>query len=119
MELACRLDHWRTRKPHAIVWYQPFSPPTSAERSASHLKPFSKTTWTDWFDLGWAIVLEENKGHPEANPELRPLGLYREKHSLLEAQQKTVTHKTRESNIRDGIKEKVQQAFEQLAKAAP
>ena len=92
------------------------SPPRRLGRSASSS---SGTTWTDWFDLGWAIVLEESKGHPEANPQLRPLGLYREKHSLLEGQQKTVTHKTRESNIRDGIKEKVQQAFEQLAKAAP
>jgi hypothetical protein len=118
MELACRLEDWRTREPDAIVWFHAISPPTRAEQSAPQLRAFSKTTWPAWFGAAWEIVLEENSGHPEVNSELRPIGLYREKHSLLEAQQKRSTRKTSESNIKDGIKEKLKQGFEQMAKQA-
>jgi hypothetical protein len=119
MGLACRLEQWRTREPHSIVWYQPMSPPTQAERRASGLKPFSRETWIEWCDLAWEVIMEENQDHPEANCELRGLGLYREKHSVREAQQTALSRKTGESNIRDGIKAKLRQAFAQLAKDAP
>jgi hypothetical protein len=116
MELACRLEDWRTREPSSIVWYQAISAPTDAERNAGALKPFAKATWSDWFEAAWQILMEENKDHPEKHPDLRPLGLYRENHSLLQAQQRNPTHKTVESNIRDGIREKLKQAFKQMSK---
>jgi hypothetical protein len=57
MEMACRLEQWRTREPHSIVWYEPMSPPTRTERHAGWLKPFSRETWFDWFDLAWEVVM--------------------------------------------------------------
>ena len=53
----------------------------------------------------------------EADPDLRRLGLYRASHytESYGGTQKTVTSKTRESNIRDGIREKLRKAVKRLS----
>jgi hypothetical protein len=118
MELAVRLEEWRTRAPASIYWYRRMIPPTRAESRAAHLAPFCEQSWPSWFELGWEIVLEENRGNPERNPELRPLGLHREKHSVQQSQQKTLTARTAESNIRDGIRDRLRKAMKLMASGA-
>jgi hypothetical protein len=113
-----RLEEWRTRAPASIYWYRRMIPPTRAESRAAHLAPFCEQSWPSWFELTWEIVLEENRGNPERNPELRPLGLHREKHSVQQSQQKTLTARTAESNIRDGIRDRLRKAMKLMASGA-
>jgi hypothetical protein len=115
IELLCRLDDWRTREDGAIYWGRPLFG-TEAEMKARQLEAFSRETWPDWFPLAWDILLEEHGGHPERNPELRSLGEYRKKHSVQEGAQKNLTPATAESNIKDGIRDRLRRAFEQLAR---
>jgi hypothetical protein len=115
MELAMRLEEWRTRAPASIYWYRRMIPPTRAESRAAQLAPFSEQSWPSWFELAWEIVLEENGSNPERNPELRPRGLHREQHSVRQAHQKSVTVRSSESNIRDGIRERLRKAMKLIA----
>src|SRR5205814_574204 len=74
LELCVRIEDWRTRNPDSFYWFARQQPATAVEGGAAKLGPFSKDNWKDWFDLAWDIILEENDGHPENNPTLRPLG---------------------------------------------
>jgi len=115
VELLCRLNDWRTRVDGEIYWGRPLIG-TEAEMQARQLKPFSPNTLSDWFQLAWEIVLEEHGGHPEMNPELRSLGKFRKNHSVQQLAQKSLTPGTVESNIRDGIRDRLKRAFKRLAR---
>jgi hypothetical protein len=106
----CRLED--CRKPPS--YFGPY-PETDWQKLATKLKPFGKGTWKAWFEVLWQAVLADYSGHPEKDPRLKQLGLYRAEHSYeIGAQQKT-TPRTREANLRDGIKEKLKAAIERLA----
>lgn len=79
------------------------------------LKPLTKDTAAKWFEIGWQAILEYTNDKPEDVPELRALGAYRTKHSEHTGQQKTVTPRTADVNIRAGIKERIEQALLSLA----
>jgi len=76
-------------------------------------------TWPDWFETAWQALLEDFDGHPERDPELRKTGHYRATHSTdkYSGSQPTATPKTREANIKDGIKEKLRKAIQRIAGA--
>jgi hypothetical protein len=115
MMLLCRLDAYR---PKLNTWAGFIRQPRLEwEKMATHLAPFSAAMWSDWFEAAWKALLDDHDGKPEADPELRRLGLYRENHSAERygGAQKTVTNKTRESNIRDGIREKLRKAVKRLS----
>jgi hypothetical protein len=83
--------------------------------AASKLDDFSPSTCRAWFAVAWQIIIDENNGAPELDPELEKLGIYREQHSVYVEAQKKATLKTRQSNIRDGIKSKLKAAFNRIA----
>ena len=115
MKLLCRLDACRPKRNTWAGFMR--HPRLEWEEMAARLEPFSAATWPDWFEAGWRALLDDYDGKPEADPELRRLGLYRASHSTEQygGAQKTVTNKTRESNIRDGIREKLRKAIRRLS----
>lgn len=64
-----------------------------------------------WFDVGWGALKAAHGGHPEKDNTLRPLGEHRGKHSQYTGAQRAVTPRTKEANIRDGIREALWRAF--------
>jgi hypothetical protein len=113
--LLCRLDAYRPKRSTWAGFMR--HPRLEWEGMAARLKPFSAAMWSDWFEAAWKALLDDHDGKPEADPELRQLGLYRASHSteMYGGAQKTVTSKTRESNIRDGIREKLRKAVKRLS----
>jgi len=112
MTSLCRLENCR-KTPSWFALYQK----TEWERLARNLKPFSADTWHEWFEVAWQAVLADYDGHPERDTELREKGQYRAEHTFthaIGAQKKTIS-RTRETNIRDGIKEKLKGAIKRLA----
>jgi hypothetical protein len=108
----CRLENYR--KP--LSWFG-LNVKTEWQRLAIKLKPFSADTWHEWFEVAWQAVLADYDGHPERDTELRETGQYRAEHTFthaIGAQKKTIS-RTRETNIRDGIKEKLKGAIRRLA----
>lgn len=85
---------------------------------AYKLRPFSIQTWEGWADVVWKLVMEETHNTPEANHELRLLGHYRKDHYETKAFMRE-TKKTEESNIRDGIKNKLREAVRRIARSFP
>ena len=79
------------------------------------LSPLTKQTAKEWFNVGWDALMEATEGHPERDPELRPLGIYRARHSVYEGAQKKETPGTVEANIRDGIKARLLEAVTSLS----
>jgi hypothetical protein len=81
------------------------------------LECFSAKTWVAWFEVAWAALCADNNGRPETDPELKKLGLYRAEHSTerYSGTQLVATTKTRNANIRDGIKDKFRKAIQRLA----
>lgn len=97
--------------------------------------PWNMRTRSEWFEIGWKAVLEATDGHPEKTRDFRALGQYRaDKYdreteeaskTLAKSGIKTKRHKSksplkdpksRESEIRYGIKWRVSEAFSALAK---
>lgn len=115
VKLGQRIDDWRTRDRKNIYFMRRFQPATKAEENAKQLMPFSTETWRDWFELAWSILLEENRGHPELNPQLRPIGQARAMHSVQVGAQKVVTERTKESNIQSRIRERLAEAYKAIA----
>ncbi|MCX6925811.1 MAG: hypothetical protein NT154_21785 [Verrucomicrobia bacterium] len=113
--LLCRLDAYRQKRNTWAGYMR--HPRVEWEEMAARLAPFSAATWLNWFEAAWKALLDDHDGKPEAAPELRRLGLYRASHSTESygGTQKTVTSKTRESNIRDGIREKLRKAVKRLS----
>jgi len=115
MTLLCRLESWRNK--HPAMEYLAVAPSTLAgwKVAAIKLKPFSTFTWNVWFEVAWQSLLAEHLGHPEGDQGLRTLGWYRRNHASNRAGGSTC--KTTDSNIQDGIKEKLKQATKRLASA--
>lgn len=84
---------------------------------ARRLAPFSGGTWPAWFVAAWEKLLADHHGHPELDPQLRGIGKYRAEHSTerYSGSQAKATAKTREANIRDGVKDKLRKAIQRLA----
>jgi hypothetical protein len=79
------------------------------------LKPLTRDTAPQWFEVGWQAILDETNGKPESVPELRALGEHRAQHSEHSGQQKRTTPRTAAVNIRARIKERIAQALHGLA----
>lgn len=72
------------------------------------LEPLSHDTVEEWFNVAWEVLLERTEnGHPERHPKFRKLGVHREKHTSTAK----LRSKTSESNVRDGIKQRLRTAF--------
>jgi hypothetical protein len=84
-------------------------------KDAGKLAPLTKDSAPRWFEIGWHLLVEKHNGHPESDPTLGKLGSFRKLHSEHVGQQKTVTARTAESNIRDGIKQRIADALLSLA----
>ncbi len=95
----------------APTWTHP--DPLAAEIVA--LKPLTKRTAKKWAAVVWELIMRKTNRQPEQHPELRPLGQRRAKHSEYEAHQPKATLTTAESNIRDGIKDRIYKAVRALA----
>jgi len=124
-KLLCRLDDWRTGREPFIKSVNSFPPPTKAEKGAVSLPEFSKDTWEEWAECAWNILLEENNVHPEQNEKLRRFGQYREKHTAVTSQLASgllpsgKIPTTDETNIRDGIQKRLQDAVKRCTGIKP
>lgn len=112
MTCLCRLEDYR--KPPT---YFGLNVKTEWQRLAMKLQPFSAGTWHEWFEVAWKAVLADYDGHPERDMELMKIGKYRAERVKIEGPQEVVKlNKTRESNIKDGIRESFRLAIKRLAK---
>jgi len=78
------------------------------------LPPLSTKTVNQWFDAAWRMVLEETEGRPEKNAQLRAFGAHRKGKTIAANLTANLGSKTSESNIRDGIKERLKKAFTEV-----
>lgn len=78
--------------------------------------PFDKRSPEEWFEVGWEALMEATKQQPERVRKLRSLGKFRADKYLQADDSNRKTQKSRESNIRSGIKEKLHAAFLRLVK---
>ena len=74
------------------------------------LPPASIETADQWFDAGWNLILEETNRHPEWNPILHPLGAFRKQYMKTSSP----ASRTPDSNVRDGIKQRLRAAFSDI-----
>jgi hypothetical protein len=81
-------------------------------------KPFNQTNAPLWAEAIWRGIMLRTNDHPERDSELKRLGKYRENHSVQIWAQKAATPKTRDHNVRDGIKTRIQDAVLKLAPAS-
>jgi hypothetical protein len=77
------------------------------------LPPPSTETANQWFDAGWNFILEETNGRPEWNPILHPLGAFRKQY----VKTSSPAARTSDSNVRDGIKQRLRAAFSDILAA--
>lgn len=84
-------------------------------KRAAELPEFSKASAAEWFSVGWAALMEATNCQPEKLRELRALGKYREKHRSTAKP----GSRTRESDIRDGIKTSLKRAMLSIAPELP
>jgi hypothetical protein len=70
-------------------------------RTAGALAPLTKKSAPQWFKIGWQLLLEHSKGHPERIDQLCRIGEYRKRHYEGRAL------RTAAANIRDGIKTRI------------
>jgi hypothetical protein len=80
-----------------------------------NLDPPSGGTANQWFDAAWEVLLDRTRGHPEKDEQLRKLGVHRKGHTTTAKP----GSKTSESNIRDGIKERLREAFFEVISRRP
>ncbi len=74
------------------------------------LPPPSTDTVDRWFEAGWNLILEETHGHPEWDARFRPLGKFREEYK----KPSSPAARTPDTNVRDGIKQRLRTAFSML-----
>ncbi len=117
MPLLCRLETYRSKNPAMERMLCDSGALPEWKDRAMRLEKFSEFSWQEWFEVGWCTLLADYNGHPENSPSLSKIGQYRANHSNSEGAQKTVTEKTRISNIRDGIKDQLRKAVKRLAKS--
>jgi hypothetical protein len=79
------------------------------------LKPLSADSVNQWFDTAWKVILDRTHGRPEKDEQLRKLGEHRKRHTITAKP----GSKTIESNIRDGIKERLREAFSEVISRTP
>jgi hypothetical protein len=79
------------------------------------LPPLNSACADDWANAIWEMILVTYDRKPENDPELHKIGKYRERHSEYIEQQKKTTPQTCNSNVRDGIKERISKAVRALA----
>ena len=84
-------------------------------KDAGKLAPLTKESAPQWFEIGWQLLVEKHNGHPENDEQLRKLGSFRRLHSVRQEQQKNITALTAQSNIYDGIKQRIREALISLA----
>ena len=80
---------------------------------ALNIPDLSPQTWPQWAELAWLIIMEATANHPEAEPELYPIGK-----SVAEKKPKygkNLHKQTQEANIRAKIKASLKASFEKLA----
>jgi hypothetical protein len=109
MILLCRIENRRSN-----TGFQ-FTPLAEWEIKAAKLEPFCHDTWYDWFNVAKEALCTEYDGHPETDPELRKVGRYRSNHYEEKSVKKRGTNRTREQNIRDGIREALRRPIRALA----
>jgi len=117
MTLLCRLESYRHKNPALEDLMSAPLPEWKAK--AMRLEPFSAGTCPDWVEVAWQALLSDCNGHPERDPELKNIGLYRADHSTdrYSGSQRVATAKTRNTNIKDGIREKLKKAIQRLSKS--
>lgn len=79
------------------------------------LARLSRASADEWAKTIWQKILQTHDGKPETNPELRVIGKYRERHSEKYGHQYKATHRTAETEIRDGLRERIFKAVRALA----
>lgn len=79
-------------------------------RSMLALKEPVAANRAKWFAALWAMVMEGTKGQPEKHPILRTLGQHRARHNETAVKDS----RTVESDIRDGIRERLKGSFDTL-----
>jgi hypothetical protein len=91
------------------------------------LRPLKEGAWKEWFEVGWEALLDATQRHPENYKDLRLIGNYREKvyerkkkkyevkpRRARENSKRRDTTKTKNSDIRAGIKQKIRESFRRL-----
>jgi len=76
-------------------------------------------TKKQWFETGWSVLCDVTDRHPEKDTFLRQIGQHYGQHSKNTGAQKRVTPRTRESNIRAGIRKQLWQSFRNVTRHAP
>jgi hypothetical protein len=84
-------------------------------KRAAELPEFSQASAAEWFSVAWGALMEATNRQPENVKELRALGKYREKHRCTAKP----GSRTRESDIRDGIKTSLKRAMLSIAPELP
>ena len=84
-------------------------------KNAGKLAPLTKESAPQWFEIGWQLLVEKHKGHPENDEQLRKLGSFRRLHYVHQEQQKNDTARTTQSNICDGIRQRIREALISLS----
>lgn len=84
-------------------------------KAAGKLPTLTKASAPKWFEIGWGLLMKKHNGHPEKAEKLRGLGNFKKFHTELTGKQKKGASRTAESNIRDGIKQRIREALRSLA----
>jgi|GEM_PF-6930322 len=74
---------------------------------ADELRPLCKATAKEWFEIGWAALLQLTDGNPETLPDLKGVGFYREERSKGSRRSKSF----KRANIREGMKTQLWKAY--------
>lgn len=115
MALLCQLDKWRHKNPALEHVKRRPDGLAAWQKLALGLKPFTPNSVSEWFEAACKFLDNKHGGKIECDPVLRQLGMHRQNHSVQRGAQQRVSPRTRESNIRDGIKEALKAAFRRLA----
>jgi len=99
-----------------IPCHMEFPSPPKWVLDCAALPPFSKASAVQWFEIGWQAILEATNGQPENDARLREIGKYRERHSIQQGHQKSLTSHTADVNIRDGIRTRIRDALARIAR---
>lgn len=102
--------------PESILPYRLVLPPQWVQ-DACLLPPLSKSTADAWFKVGLQALMEGTNDHPENLKELRPIGQYRVDKRRRVYPDKPLSSKAIDTELLDGIKNKIRMALRSLAAA--
>lgn len=94
-----------------------FRQPVEWEKRAREVEPFSASTWPAWFKIAWLKVLADTKDKPQDSEELHPLGIGRAKREMKRHVRSAAAAPRYPGSEQDGIKERIEAAFESLSGA--